>query len=387
MQKVLGKISDDMDSKNVNRSKLVKKMDIDGATLSRFLKGKHQLLFNKYGEMLKEIYPGDVNVRREFCRKYSDVVKRPGNKRIAMYYLLSHGELEILKDLISKEKEGKHHEWAVVCELLYLRYSGKLSGDALFEKYREETIGFKTKTIEMEILRGIVVLHVRYDQENYKDMIALSDELIEKSKGLDDEYIRSFLEFKVQEAIVYGLLTCAEIEKMRKYCCEIINDDQSEKYFPIFRATAYGVLGQSYIFTDFKKSLEFLNSAVEVIDNGPGKQMQKRKNMILNTIDFLKIYWKVDLHEIDPIDDVEKAYLEIQKGNNEKAIKILEDILKEKGKLSAFGLTYLGIARGNDIQILSDALDLFERSSNIFYSYLPKKYLGIMSQKCYNLVG
>ncbi|MGM2623039.1 AimR family lysis-lysogeny pheromone receptor, partial [Bacillus cereus group sp. Bce039] len=69
MQRVLSKISDDMDSKNINRSKLVKKMDIDPATLSRFLKGKHQLLFNKYGEILKEVYPNSVEVRREFCRK------------------------------------------------------------------------------------------------------------------------------------------------------------------------------------------------------------------------------------------------------------------------------------------------------------------------------
>ena len=109
--------------------------------------------------------------------------------------------------------------------------------------------------------------------------------------------------------------------------------------------------------------------------------------MILNTIDFLKIHWKKDLDNINPKDEVEKAYLEIQKGNCEKAISILENVIKNKGKLSAFGLTYLGIAKGNDPQILSDALDLFERSSDIFYSYLAKKNLGIMSQKCYNLVG
>jgi hypothetical protein len=387
MQRVLSTISEDMNSKNINRSKLVKKMKIDPATLSRFLKGKHQLLFNKYGEMLKEVYPSDVTIRREFCRKYSDVVKRPGNKKVAMYYLLSHGELEILNDVISKEKEGKHHEWAIVCELLYLRYSGKMSGDALYEKYKEVTNNFKTKTTEMEILCGIVVLHVRYDQENYKDMVKLSEELIEKAKGLDDEYIRSFLEFKVQEAIVYGLLTCAEIEKMRKYCYEIINDVQSEKYFPIFRATAYGVLGQSYIFTDFEKSLDFLNRAVAVIDKGPGEQMQQRKNMILNTIDFLKIHWKVDLGNIQPIVKAEKAYLEIQKGNFEKALNILMEILHENGKFDAYETFYLALAKGNDHKILSDALQLFEQSQNIFYSYLPKKYLGIMSHKCYNLVG
>ncbi|HEK9103359.1 TPA: hypothetical protein SUB30_004834 [Bacillus pseudomycoides] len=387
MQKVLAKLSNDMDSKNINRSKMVKKIKIDSATFSRFLKGKNQLAFNKYGEILKEVYPEEVGIRREFCQEYSNVVKRAGNKKIAMYYLLSHGELDILKELIDREKSSSNREWAIVCELLCLRYSGKISGDKLLKRYEEETGKFKTKTLEMEILCGIVMLHVRYDQENYKEMNKLSDELIDKAKGISDKYIRDFFEFKIQEVIVYGLLTCAEIEKMRKCCDEILNDVNSEKYFPVFRVTAYGVLGQSYMFTNFRKALFYLQEAIKIIDNGPGAQLEARKNMFLNTIDFLKIYWKVDIDNIDPIVKSERAFLEIQKGNNEKAIMILMEILKEKGQLDAYETFYLGVAKNNDKKILCDALDLFERSQNIFYSFLPKKQLGIMSQKCYNLVG
>ncbi|CAM4013505.1 hypothetical protein BAMA_12390 [Bacillus manliponensis] len=387
MQKVLNKLSDDMNARNINRNKLSEKVGIDSATLSRFLRGKHQMLFNKYGEILKEVYPDDVNTRREFCRAYSKVLKRPGNKKNAMYYLLSHGELNILSKLVTSEKNTNNCEWAVVCELLYLRYSGEISGDALLKKLNEEIKKFKTKTLEMEILCGIVMLHVRYDQENYKEMNKLSDELIEKTVNIKDEYIRDFLEFKIQEVIVYGLLTCGEIDKMRKCCYEIIKDINSEKYFPVFRVTAYGVLGQSFMFTDFNKALFYLEEAIKVIDKGPGMQIQARKNMFLNTIDFLKIYWKVDLYSINPITKSERAYLEVQKGNNEKAIAILMEILQENKKLDAYETFYLGLAKGNDVKILSESLDLFERSQNIFYSFLPKKHLGIMSHKCYNLVG
>lgn len=387
VQKVLAKLSNDMDSKNINRSKMVTKIKIDGATLSRFLKGSHQLPFNKYGEILKEIYPNEIHTRREFCSKYSKCISRPGNKRITMYYLLSHGELDILNELIGSELKGKHHEWATICELFYLRYKGELTGDNLLKEYQEKTKSFKTKTLEMDVLRGIVLLHVRYDQKNYKSMIRLSKELHQKTEDLKDGYTKDFLKFKIQEAVIYGLLTCAEIDELRRVCHEIINDEYSEKYFPIFRATAYGVLGESYIFTNYSKALTCLRKAIKIIDKGPKEQMNKRRNMILNTIDFLKIYWKVDLHNINPVEKVETAYLEIQKGNNEKAIQILNEILNEQGHLSAFGLTYLGIAKGNDQEILCKALDLFEKNSNIFYSHLPKKHLGILSQKCYNLVG
>ncbi|MDC2867543.1 AimR family lysis-lysogeny pheromone receptor [Bacillus sp. BP-3] len=385
MEKVLTKLSEDMDKKNINRSKMVNKMDIDGATLSRFLKGKHQLPFNKYGEMLKEVYPDEISVRREFCREYSSFLTRPGNKKIAMYYFLSHGELDMLDEFI--QMQNKHHHWATICELICLRYKGILSGDSLMEKYKEKTKVIKTNDTEMEILQGIVKLHIRYDQKNYKSMIRLSEYLHQKVEELKTGYIKDFLTFKIQEAVIYGLLTCGEIDELRKICHGIINDEKTHKLFPIFRATAYGILGESYIFTDYLKSLKYLQLAENIISTGPGNQMRKRRNMILNTIDFLKIYWKVDLHELNPLDDVEKAYLEIQKGNNEKAIEILHDVLNKNGSLSAFGLTYLGIAKGNDSEILSAALDLFERSSNIFYSFLPKKHLGIMSHKCYNLVG
>ncbi|HDR8155601.1 AimR family lysis-lysogeny pheromone receptor [Bacillus cereus] len=385
MQKVLSKISDDMNSKNINRTKLVKRIDIDGATLSRFLKGKHQLVFNKYGVMLKEVYPDDIKARRSFCREYSSVLKRQGNKKIAVYYLLAHGELDTVSELLNETTIK--HDWEKACRLIYLRYKGDLSGDGLLKVYKEKLEGIKSKSVEFDILKSIVLLHIRYDQKNYKSMIRLSEELHEKVEELEDNYAKSFLKFKIQEATIYGLLTCNEIPRLRSICHEIINDDNSDMLFPIFKATAYGVLGESYIFTDYHKSLGYLNAAASIIVNGPGNQMMKRKNMILNTIDFLKIHWKVDLSSIQPKDEVEKAYLEIQKGNAQKAIVILENELKVKGKLGAFGLTYLGIAKGNDPQILSDALDLFERSSDIFYSYLAKKNLGIMSQKCYNLVG
>ncbi|HHL0973564.1 TPA: AimR family lysis-lysogeny pheromone receptor [Bacillus cereus] len=387
MENLLLKISNDLDNKNLNRTKIANKLKIDGATLSRFLNGQHQLMFHKYGELLKEIYPNEITTRRELCKEYSLSLIRPMNKKVAMYYLLSHGEFKLLKNLTNQRVTSKKCEWSVICELLYLRYSGKISGDKLLKKLNSVTKKLKTKTTEMEVLCGIVMLHVRYDQENYKEMNKLSVELIGKIGDIQDDYTKGFLKFKIQEVIVYGLLMVAEIDKVRKYCFEIINDINSDKYFPIFKITAYGVLGQSYMFTDYKKALFYLREAVKIIDNGPGDQMDVRKDMFLNTIDFLKIYWKIDLHLIKPIVKSERAFLEIQKGNFEEAIKILMEILEEKGYLDAYETFYLAIAKGNDPVLLSESLELFERSSNIFYAFLPKQYLGIKIRKCYNIMG
>lgn len=45
------------------------------------------------------------------------------------------------------------------------------------------------------------------------------------------------------------------------------------------------------------------------------------------------------------------------------------EILEEKGYLDAYETFYLAIAKGNDPVLLSESLELFERSSNIFYAF------------------
>ena len=71
------------------------------------------------------------------------------------------------------------------------------------------------------------------------------------------------------------------------------------------------------------KGIILLTRGCKIIDNGPGDQMDVRKDMFLNTIDFLKIYWKIDLHLIKPIVKSERAFLEIQKGILKKPLKYL----------------------------------------------------------------
>ncbi|MGR5961008.1 AimR family lysis-lysogeny pheromone receptor [Bacillus cereus] len=67
----------------------------------------------------------------------------------------------------------------------------------------------------------------------------------------------------------------------------------------------------------------------------------------MNTLNFLKIYHGIDLDDLYLTDPAEIAYLEIKRGNNEKAIEILNGLEMQNGKLSAFQLCYMGIAKGD----------------------------------------
>lgn len=113
------------------------------------------------------------------------------------------------------------------------------------------------------------------------------------------------------------------------------------------------------------KRFFYLRKALNIFEKGSNKQMLMRRNMIYNTIEFLKIHHKVDLDNVNPLHSAEKAYLEIQRGNNESAIEILQELKEMNGELSAFQIYYLGLAK-NDRKLLSESLGIFERLGNIF---------------------
>ncbi|PGA60571.1 hypothetical protein COL89_30525, partial [Bacillus pseudomycoides] len=74
------------------------------------------------------------------------------------------------------------------------------------------------------------------------------------------------------------------------------------------------------------------------------KKLKVRREKVLNTLLFLKIHHKKDLHTINPedLDEAEKAFLYVRLGENEKAIKVLQSLKTKNGYFSSFQLYYMG---------------------------------------------
>jgi tetratricopeptide (TPR) repeat protein len=137
------------------------------------------------------------------------------------------------------------------------------------------------------------------------------------------------------------------------------------------------VLGESYIFEDYDKAKVYLEQALYALGDTFNDMMKNKKRCIMNTLNFLKVYHGKDLDDLYLTDPAEIAFLEIKKGNKEKAIEILNGLEKQNGKLSAFQLCYMGIAK-EDRKLIEKSLKKFEEIGNIFYAQLPKIYLGIL---------
>ncbi|MGX5475889.1 AimR family lysis-lysogeny pheromone receptor [Bacillus toyonensis] len=382
MQSSIVKLQNDLYAKGISDRNISKQISLSNVTVSKFFKEKDGIRFDKYGELLKIAYPNDVELRRHLCVKYFTNTKRHLNKKIAMNYLMAHGELELLKRLVDQEmtsKNKENREWASLYELIYKRYKGSMKGEKLLLELNKRKKCLKLKSKELEILSEEIEMLSAYDQGNFKLMVNKSDFLMEKLNDVKDSYLKESFFYKIKECAIHGHLTACELEKLREICEEVIQSTPIDNRFPVVEATVYGVLGESFMLCDesFDKSIFYLKKALSILEKESSNQMEMRRTMIANTIEFLKIHHKVDLENIKPLHDAEQAYLEIQKGNNEHAIEILMKLKEENGELSAFQVYYLGLAK-NDKELLLKSLDMFERLGNIFYAQLPKKSLGII---------
>ncbi|MHA4074527.1 AimR family lysis-lysogeny pheromone receptor [Bacillus cereus] len=380
MQEILNKISKQINFHRMSTRKIGKRINTTHVTISNFLNGKSQMKSNTYGELLKEVFPDDVNTRRICCERYFSQTDKPMNKRLALDYLAVHGEQELLKQLIDVEKTSHDkdtREWAFVYELVYLRNKGELSGKSLQKRLHQAKKEIKISTTEMQVLFEILSLFATADRRNFKLMNDTAVILLEEIDAISDPYIKLSFEYKIKECMIQGLLMSGEVEKARATCHEIINREELRRRFPMIVATAYGTLGESYTFESFETATHYIRQAIELLEKKLNARMSLRNDMMVNTIEFLKIMWKIELNSVRPIHIAEKAYLEIQLGNNEKAIQMLENLKEDNGELSAFQLYYLALAK-NDKALFVESLNKFEQLGNIFYSQLPKKNLGII---------
>lgn len=193
--------------------------------------------------------------------------------------------------------------------------------------------------------------------------------------------LRNSLLLRVKEMQIFVALHEDNVERARELCFEIINDETN--CYVSTKSVAYCKIGESFIFSDFQRAKDYMEKSLAVIGNPVNRKLEIRREKVLNTLLFLKIYHEKDLHNInlEDLDEAEKAFLFVRLGENEKAIKILRNLQNENGYLSSFQLYYMGLAIGGEEgkRYLEMSVESFSKSGDFFYINLPRAAL-----KCYN---
>ncbi|MEW4213411.1 AimR family lysis-lysogeny pheromone receptor [Bacillus thuringiensis] len=387
-------------SNGYTNRKLATRFKVTHTTVNSYFKKQGKFDFMHLVDALKLYKPKNVDYRRE-CIKECIPTLSHKNLKLALEVLDMFGEYD-LQDLViqrimsfktnknkseEEKKQGNSKTVRINLNLVPLyktlreRSENATTPKRFFEKVDKMRKNQKYSDNELVIISVLNTIYSFFDLGNYKMVNEHIQQLLPDILGIKCHTLRDSLLLRIKEMEVFVALHENNLDESRELCFEIIND-QSNCYVST-KAVAYCKIGESYVFSDYQNAKEYMEKSLNIIGVPVNKKLEVRREKVLNTLLFLRIYHEKDLHTINPenLDDAEKAFLYVKLGENQKAIKILQALQNTNGYLSSFQLYYMGLAVGGEEgkKYLEMSIESFSKSGDYFYIFLPKTAL-----KCYN---
>ncbi|WP_088350564.1 AimR family lysis-lysogeny pheromone receptor [Bacillus cereus] len=380
--------------------KLAMRFKVTHTTVNSYFNKKGKFDFMHFVDALRLYKPKDIKFRRN-CIKECIPTLSHKNLKLALEVLDMFGEYE-LQDMIMQqinkfksnqtetEKEMKkgisktvriNLNLVPLYQTLRERSENTITPKVFFEKVDKMRKNQKYIDNELVIMLILNTIYSFFDLGNYKMVNEYIQQLLPDIIKIKCRSLRDSFLLRIKEMEIFVNLHENKLRESRQQCFDIINDETN--CYVSTKAVAYCKIGESYVFSDYQKAKEYMEKSLKVIGDPPNKKLELRREKVLNTLLFLRIYHKRDLHTInfDNLDQAERAFLYVRLGENEKAIRILQTLKSNNGYLSSFQLYYMGLAVGGEEgkRYLELSLESFSKSGDFFYVFLPKEAL-----KCYN---
>ncbi|MDV6040531.1 AimR family lysis-lysogeny pheromone receptor [Bacillus sp. SM-B1] len=403
----LNDMQENLKSNGYTNRKLATRFKVTHTTVNSYFNKQGKFDFMHFVDALKLYKPKDVDFRRECIKGYIPTLSHK-NLKLALEVLDMFGEYELQDAVIqqimsfktNKDEKEKRNDSAKkgkkkgnsktvrinlnlvpLYKTLRERSENTINPKRFFEKVDKMRKSQKYTDNELVIISVLNTIYSFFDLGNYKMVNEYIHQLLPDILEIKCHTLRDSLLLRIKEMKIFVALHENNLEESRELCFEIIND-QTNCYVST-KAVAYCKIGESYVFSDYKKAKEYMEKSLNVIENPVNKKLEIRREKVLNTLLFLRIYHKKNLNTIKPedLDDAEKAFLNVRLGENQKAIKILQELQNKNGYLSSFQLYYMGLAVGGEEgkKYLEMSVESFSKSGDFFYISLPRTAL-----KCYN---
>ncbi|MFD0768828.1 AimR family lysis-lysogeny pheromone receptor [Bacillus sp. CGMCC 1.60114] len=377
MNELMKRIRKQSERKELTFPDIQRKTGVDRVVITDAVTGNTaEMKFDNF-LLVASVLFDDMEERREVLNEFIMHCKSDLNIRKALCYCQGIGEYKVIDKLIEKhQKNKKLKKYFKIYKLYNLRNQNATRGQAMIDEM--DKIAFSSDP-EIQVLTNMLYSFSMYDIFNYRAMLPYSDKVEKNLNEINKGFIKSCLEMHYNDRIAYINLFNEDLNACRDKCKEILN---SALEAPVIKATALCCLGESYLFTDVLKAEKYLLQSIKyLVDNGILKSSRKYKSF-QSTLAFLYIDNGFNLDKIDftSIDISEIAYYEGLYGDKEKALKIFEELAKERKFESPFILYYISRI-DNDILLLRQALKRFERVGNYHYANAAKRVLASMEER------
>lgn len=378
-QKVLSRIETDMFSQQISNVQLATAIKSDYSSLCVMLNGGREFDCSVLLQALRIIYPDDICKRRAYYWIYFKDQMTPMNACITLELSNLLGELTSQKraiEAIKRQFKGSRDaslKIVNIYELLYRRSMGLIKPSDFLKSVEELKKKQRSYNLQVKILMDFAYVYSHIGMKEYRVTINYLLEIEKLIQQVKKKFLKKSFNIRVNELLALSYHRNNNLELARQKCLEIINGDS--EIYPIRIANAYFILGQTYLLSDYQIANGYLKKALDIIKNTTNKRVRLVKENILNTINFLKIYHKRDLLNLDiDKESSEFAYLYCALDQKDKAVKFLNERKKINGSWSAFELFYMGLATGNpEYFILSKQKFLI--TGDLYYVQILDNYL------------
>lgn len=285
MQRLLNKLHDDLFAIGITDGELAKQLQVGKSTISETFSGKRDMKFYQFSGALMCEYNDDHDLRRKMIKEYVNLnsEKDYGSYRETLEYTSYRGELELLNTMIEKEKGSlyaKNREAAIVYEILYKRSLERFNGDELLNQL--EDVRKNVKYVENSAMCDLLMCYLLYDTGNYRSILNYVKNAEEKVKQISvrkNRFIKSSYNHRIIEILSAIHLLRGNVTECREFSLKLIEQCGTNPQLNIQRVNAFCNLGESYIFSDYNKSLKYLQESLENLGEPFNQRLKAKKSL------------------------------------------------------------------------------------------------------------
>ncbi|MCR8860417.1 AimR family lysis-lysogeny pheromone receptor [Bacillus pseudomycoides] len=368
MKKMSKVIDDYLSLQNRTYTDLAKEIGVAKSTISNWISKDKELSIYTFAKIAYVISKGDKDQQEQNVISYLETLSDRLNINVKVAFAIAHlnDHIELMKKIYELCKNSDDLEMKR-CGNIFELYLARLNGQNVREVYlkieKARTISNK-KNYDIEIFCDILSMLILCDIgdfgliEGYRTRVRNNMELV------TNIYLKNLYNFWVEELWSYSILRRNQYQEFHEQNQQL-RKHEDLNFFPVMEALLNIRSGESYMFSDYKRSLYFFQRATNSLNGAKGSLKYK---IALNDINFIRIVWWKDLDKID-LDNLHPAELAlflIKTGKNAQAIGILEKIRLEKGRLTALQTCYYGMAK-DDILIIKQSIDMFKANNDFLY--------------------
>ncbi|MEI4617089.1 AimR family lysis-lysogeny pheromone receptor [Bacillus cereus] len=357
-----------LESNNKSWGSIARVTETSSSSISEWGNRGKELSAIKIAKIAHEVFPNSVELMERSCiENFNSISKRvKSNMRGLFVVAYLNGNESILKFLIQKSMECDDcyiRKMSDVMKLFYARAKRIKNSKVIYGAVDELRKKITKSEVDLLILCDILKISILGDIGDFNIFEVYKNRAIENLINVEDQEVQSLYDYWITDIWSYYLHRKNDTVRFRS-CNDLLWKYKDLRFFPIMQAMLHARIGEHTIFRNYEDVIHELDTALTLCIK---RNCKYKQEIIVNNINFTKLYWKRDIKTIDfgTLHPAEKCMYYFEQGKVQEARNGIEE-LEKRGMLTPIQLTYKGVIY-SDKKLILQAIDRFKSYNDFFF--------------------